>query len=102
MNPRTVADIEGPWAEPNFDSGLIARCREFWTVPVSDLPNGIVATFLRQRIALPLMIAEAQRRVAAEMEDESEMFDGELREALEGASNAQPASRANRRRASRF
>ena len=97
MNSRCVADIEGPWVDPNFDSGLIARCREYWTVPVSELPNGILATYLRQRIALPLIIPEADNRIAGQVDDDSEMFVGELHEALEAARNAQPASRANRR-----
>ncbi len=29
----TVAEILGPWVEPDWDSGLIARCREAWNKP---------------------------------------------------------------------
>jgi hypothetical protein len=85
MKSRCVADIEGRWVEPDWDSGLIARCREYWNIPVTDLPNGILATYLRQGIALPLLIPEARKRIAAGLDDGSEMFDGELRETLQRA-----------------
>jgi hypothetical protein len=85
MNSQCVADFEGPWVEPEFDSGLIARCRAYWTVPVSELPNSILATFLRQRMAMSLVVAEAQSRIEAHVNDESEMFDGELLDALKEA-----------------
>jgi len=87
MTSLCVADVEGPWVDPDFASGLIARCREYWSVPVSDLPNGILATYLRQRIALSLTIPEARKRLAAQVDDDSEMYDGELRQALEETQN---------------
>ena len=95
MNSRCVADIEGRWVEPDWDSGLIARCREYWNVPVTDLPNGILATYLRQSIALPLLIPEGRKRIAAGFDDGSEMFDGELQETLQRACNAQPGAAPN-------
>ena len=82
---RCVADVEGPWVDPNFDSGLIQRCRDYWSVPVAELPNEIVATYLRQRIALQILVPEARRRIEAGYDDDSEMYDGELPEALRGA-----------------
>jgi hypothetical protein len=79
---RSVADIEGPWVEPEFESGLIARCRQDWTTPVSRLSNQVLATFIRQEIGLPIVIPEAQRRVDAGFNDDSELYDGELAAAL--------------------
>jgi hypothetical protein len=82
METRCVGDIEGPWVEPDFDSGLIARCRQYWYVPVSELPNQAIATYIRQRIALLLMIPEAMMRIEAGIDDDSEWFEGELVSAL--------------------
>jgi hypothetical protein len=75
---RSVADIEGPWVDPNFESGLIARCRQYWTTPVSQMPNQVLATFIRQEFGLAIVIPEAQRRVDAGFDDNSELFNGEL------------------------
>ena len=85
MTPKSVADIEGPWVDSNFDSGLIERCKRYWTVPVSELPDMMVATFLNQRIAAAVMIEEARRRIESGKLDDTELFDGQLHEALERA-----------------
>jgi hypothetical protein len=77
-----VADIEGPWVEPDFPSGLINRCKRYWGVPVTELPNEMLATYLRQRIALQLMIPEARNRIEAGIDDDSGLYDGELEQAL--------------------
>lgn len=77
-----MADVEGPWIDPGFDSGLIDRCKRYWNVPVSELPNGILATYLRQRIALCLIFSESQRRIEAGIDDDSEMYEVELAAAL--------------------
>jgi hypothetical protein len=79
---RSIADVEGPWVDPEFESGLIARCRQNWTIPVSQLSNQVLATFIRQEIGLPIVIPEAQRRVDAGFYDDSELYDGELAAAL--------------------
>jgi len=80
--PRCVADIEGPWIEPDLDSGLIQRLRANWSVPVDRLDNHVLATFLRQRRGLAVVVQEAELRLLAGYRDESEMFDEELEEAL--------------------
>jgi len=45
MNKRadnTLAEILGPWVEPDWDSGLIARCRGAWFKSLSCvLPGGV-------------------------------------------------------------
>ena len=81
--PRTVEDVEGPWVAVDFDSGLIERCRTYWSVPVSEMPNQALATYIRQRIALSLVVPEARKRVESGFDDDTENFDGELREALQ-------------------
>jgi hypothetical protein len=82
MKPQSVADIQGPWLEADFASSLIERCKRYWNVPVTQLPDEALATYVRQRIALKLTVPEAQRRVRGGLCDGSEMYDGELAEAL--------------------
>ena len=79
---QSVADVEGPWVDPEFDSGLIASLRRDWTIPVNELTNGALARFIRQRIALQLVVPEARKRIEARFDDDSELYDGELAEAL--------------------
>ena len=85
MNSKSVADVDGPWGEPNFESGLIERCKRYWSVPVTELPNEMLATYLGQRIALQLIIPEARKRLEAGIDDDSEMYEGQLAEALQRA-----------------
>jgi hypothetical protein len=87
MSDRGVADVLGPWTDPGFDSGLIRRCKQYWYTPVNAIPNEALATYLRQRIALGITIPEAQQRVAGGIDDGSELYEGELAEALRGACN---------------
>ena len=83
--PTTVADIEGPWVNPNYESGLIDRCRRGWNTPVTQLTNNLLSTYLRQKFALPLIIPEAQKRVASIFVDDTELYDDELKNALKSA-----------------
>lgn len=61
----TVADVEGPWVPQGFESGLIERCRRGWNTPIGQLSNEQLATYLRQKIALSLLVSEARSRIAA-------------------------------------
>ncbi len=79
---RSAADIVGPWQDPNFEAGLIQRCRSHWGVPICQLPDVIVATFLRQELALTFVIREARRRIEAGLCDDTELYDGQHAEAL--------------------
>lgn len=88
MEHRSVADAEGKWVEPDFHSSLIERCRENWTVPVSDVSNYVLATFIRQRKALSVVIPEARRRIALGFTDGTELYDDELSVAVREAPNA--------------
>jgi hypothetical protein len=82
----SVADILGKWIEPDWDSGLIARCREAWNKPLRDLSREELATLLRQRIAVSYLIPIAKRRLEDKTDDDSELFAGELVEAIDYAS----------------
>ena len=92
MKSLSVADVEGPWVDPDFDSGLIERCKRYWNVPVPELPNEILATYLRQRIALQLVMPEARKRLETGFNDDSEMYEGELSEALKAPADASPST----------
>jgi hypothetical protein len=79
---RTVADIEGSWVDPEFASGLTERCKRNWTTPIRRLSDLMLATFIRQRLGLPAVAIEATRRLSTGHPDDTELFDGELAEAL--------------------
>jgi hypothetical protein len=80
---KSVAEIEGPWVQPDgVETGLIERCRRYWATPIKSLPNGILAMFLRQEIALRFVAAEATARIDSGVLDGSELYDDELAEAL--------------------
>lgn len=83
----SVADILGPWVEPNWDSGLIARCREAWNKRLRDLSKEELATLLRQRYSVEHLLPIAKKRLE-DGNDDTEMFDGELQEAIKYASKA--------------
>src|SRR6195256_4788305 len=59
----SVADLLGPWADPDWDSGLIDRCRTAWGKPLRDLTNQEMATLLRQRVAVEHILPLARKRV---------------------------------------
>ena len=85
LKPKTVADIEGEWVDIDFDSGLIQRCKNGWNTPVSELTNEILATYLRQNIALILVVPEAEKRLAEGFTDNTELYEEELEHALKRA-----------------
>ncbi|MCP4375337.1 MAG: hypothetical protein GY794_04070 [bacterium] len=82
---KSAQDIEGLWKNPDFESGLIQHCRKAWKTPIDELSDEMLATFLRQKIALDPVIEEAQRRVESQNYDDSEMYDGELEKNLKEA-----------------
>ena len=88
MERLCVADIAGPWSEPNFESSLIERLRRNWSVPVAELSNYALATFIRQRIALQLVVPEAKRRLEVSFTDGTELYDEELQVAVSEAPDA--------------
>jgi hypothetical protein len=78
MISQSVADIEGPWVETDWESGLVQRCRRSWNTPISELSNEMLATFLRQNLAVHVVFAEATKRLEMGYDDDSEIYDGEL------------------------
>jgi hypothetical protein len=84
----SIADILGPWVEPDWDSGLIARCRDAWNKPLRDLSREELATLLRQKYAVEHLLPIAKKRLADGDDDDTEMFDGELEEAIKHATKA--------------
>lgn len=83
MERRSVSDIEGSWVQPDFESGLIRRCRTNWSVPVCNLTNEALATFLRQKFALQIVLPEGERRLHAKFTDDTELFPEELANAVQ-------------------
>jgi hypothetical protein len=79
----SVADILGPWVDPDWDSGLIDRCRKAWNRPLRDLSNEELATLLRQRIAVEHLVPVAKKRLGDGVDDDTEMYDGELQAAID-------------------
>jgi hypothetical protein len=84
----SVANVLGPWVEPDWDSGLIDRCRRAWSKPLRDLSREELATLLRQRIALEQVLPVAKQRLRDRMDDGTEIYEGELEDAIEYASTA--------------
>jgi hypothetical protein len=78
----TAAEIHGPLVDTCWDSSLIDRVRRYWSVPIAELPDAALALFLRQRIAVAPVLAEARRRLASGPPDDSELYDGELAAAV--------------------
>jgi hypothetical protein len=74
--------------DPGFESSLIERCRDNWSVPVSEVSNYVLATFIRQRLALSLVVPEAKRRIAVGFVDDTELYDEELSVAVAEAPDA--------------
>jgi hypothetical protein len=83
----SLADIIGPWIQPEWDTGLIERCRNAWNKPLRTLTNEELATLLRQRIAVKHLLPIAQQRLRDGFDDDTELSEGELQRAVEYASD---------------
>lgn len=83
MNEKSLSDIVGPWIDPDFESGLISRCRNAWDKPLNKLTNEELATLLRQNIAIEHILPIAERRLKDGIDDDTEIYDGELKAAVE-------------------
>ena len=84
---KSVADFLGPWVEPDWKSSLIARCKEAWNKPLQDLSRLELATLLQQKYVVDQVLPVARRKLQ-EADDDTEMFDGQLAEAIEHATRA--------------
>jgi hypothetical protein len=79
---KSVADVEGPWSDPQFDSSLIAGCKKYWDMPINELPDLMVATYLNQGFAIKEMLNEARDRIQRGSPDDTELYDGQLAETV--------------------
>ncbi len=89
IKKMSVEDVEGKWEESYFDSGLIQRCKNAWKKPFLELTNEEMATFLRQKIAVDYILPLARQRVLEGVDDNSEMYEGELRKNIAEFDNIQ-------------
>jgi hypothetical protein len=81
----TLVKILGPWQQPDFESGLITRCRDAWDKPLETLSNLELVTCLQQDLAIDHVIPVARKRLQDAVDDDSEMFEGQLAEAVADA-----------------
>ena len=79
---QSIADILGPWVETDWGSGLIEKCRRAWNKPFTELTNEELATLLRQDIAVAHILPIAEDRIRKGVDDDTEMYEGELEEAI--------------------
>lgn len=99
----TVGDIEGPWTDPDIQTGLIRRCHDSWNVPVTELSNLMLATYLNQQLGLRLVTPEARKRLEAMVVDGTELYPEHLANALQRATGEPyPAAAVVRPRRSRY
>jgi hypothetical protein len=79
---ESIEDILGPWAESDWQSGLIERCKRAWKKPLQELTNEELATLLRQDIATDRILPISEDRIRRAVDDNTEIYDGELEEAI--------------------
>lgn len=85
----SVADLIGSWADCEFESGLVLRCKAAWNKPLCDLTNNELATFLQQRIATAHILPLAKNRLENKMDDGTEFYEGELMEAIAAVTHSE-------------
>lgn len=85
---ESIADILGPWVDSDWESGLIERCKRAWNKPLQELTNEELATLLRQDIATDRILPVAEDRINRAVDDDTEMYDGELEEAVKSRRKA--------------
>jgi len=101
-NEKAAADVHGPWVDPLFTSWLVELVRKHWDTPISQLPNNILAMFLRQQIAVRIARPIARARIAARYVDGTELHSDELHRAANKPDHPSPAvERASTSRPSR-
>ena len=80
---QSLEQIEGVWPVPEYDSGLILRCHAARKKPIDQLSDLELATLLNQDIGVPHILPEAVRRLSRNQPDDTEYFEGQLKEAVE-------------------
>lgn len=81
---QSIEQIEGAWETPDDkSSGLVLRCHAARKKPIDQLSDLELATLLNQNIGVEYILPEAVRRVAQNQADDTEHFEGQLKEAVE-------------------
>jgi hypothetical protein len=88
---QSLEQLEGAWPEPEAPTGLVLRCHAARKKPINQLSDLELATLLNQGIGVEHILPEAVRRVAQDGPDETEYFDGQLREAVARKTTAHDA-----------
>lgn len=84
MSPyHTLSRICGPWVDSESECGFIEELRVAWDQPIESLSNRVLAICLRQRLAIDDVLAIAKVRLSTQFDDDSEMHETELRDAVE-------------------
>ena len=86
---KTLEEFEGVWEEPDFPSGLVLRCHAARKKPIGRLSDLELATLLQQDIGVSHILPFAIQRVENAEPDGTEMFDGQLKEAVEQKRSSQ-------------
>ena len=79
---ESLEQLEGIWPEPESPTGLVLRCHAARKKPIDELSDMELATLLNQNIGVRHVLPEAIRRLAQNRPDDTEYFDGQLREAV--------------------
>jgi len=80
---QSLEQLEGVWSEPEFTSGLVVRCHAARKKPIDQLSDLELATLLNQDIGVKHILPEAVRRLTEGRTDDTEYFDGQLKEAVQ-------------------
>jgi hypothetical protein len=92
---KSIADLIGPWVDSEWETSLILRCKEAWNKPLKELTNKELATFLQQRIATTQILPIAKKRVENNLDDDTEFYEGELKEAIEAVEQSNAKRNSN-------
>ena len=79
---ESLEQLEGVWPEPEFQSGLVLRCHAARKKPIDTLSDLELATLLNQDIGVKHILPEAVHRLAQNQPDDTEYYDGQLKEAV--------------------
>ena len=79
---QSLEQLEGVWPEPASPTGLMLRCHAARKKPINQLSDLDLATLLNQDIGVSNILPEAVRRLAQNRPDDTEYFDGQLKEAV--------------------
>lgn len=75
----SLEELEGEiWGEPDFFSGLVLRCHELRTKPLSEFDPSDLRVLIGQQIGLPFLIPLALHVLEREPLLDSEYYEGDL------------------------